>query len=104
MILYLYMKDFDDPLSKEIVSTVSSKGQVTIPVQVRRHLGVDINDKVAFVIEKDGNVIMKHASYPDIASLLGAAGSLKDPVNWEIINKIRQEERNLLKKPPLSED
>ena len=35
---------------KEIVSTITSKGQVTIPVEVRRHLGLRRNDKLSFVI------------------------------------------------------
>ena len=38
---------------KEIVSAVTSKGQVTIPAEVRRHLGVQTPDRVAFVIEDE---------------------------------------------------
>ena len=38
---------------REIVSTVTSKGQVTIPVEVRRRLGISVHDKIAFVIEDD---------------------------------------------------
>lgn len=34
-------------------STVSSKGQVTIPVEIRRALGVGARDKVAFVVDDD---------------------------------------------------
>jgi AbrB family looped-hinge helix DNA binding protein len=32
---------------------VSSKGQVTIPVEIRRILGVEAQDKVAFVVDGD---------------------------------------------------
>ena len=38
---------------REIVSTITRKGQVTIPSEVRKHLGVGTPDKVAFVIEGD---------------------------------------------------
>ncbi|MBI2864482.1 MAG: type II toxin-antitoxin system PrlF family antitoxin [Chloroflexi bacterium] len=38
---------------KEILSTITSKGQVTIPAEVRRHLGVNTHDKIAFVIETE---------------------------------------------------
>lgn len=48
---------------KEIISTITSKGQITIPVEVRRHLGVDTADKVAFVFEDDGKVEMRPARY-----------------------------------------
>lgn len=32
-------------------TTVTSKGQVTIPVEIRRLLGVRAHDKVAFLVE-----------------------------------------------------
>jgi AbrB family looped-hinge helix DNA binding protein len=41
-------------MMKEIVSTVTSKGQVTIPAEVRRHLGVAQGDKLSFVISDGG--------------------------------------------------
>lgn len=36
---------------KEILSTVTGRGQVTIPAEVRRLLGTKSGDKVAFEIE-----------------------------------------------------
>jgi AbrB family looped-hinge helix DNA binding protein len=36
---------------REVVSTVTRKGQVTIPVEIRRLLGVAPRDRVAFVVE-----------------------------------------------------
>ncbi len=41
---------------KEIISTVTSKGQVTIPAEVRKYLGIKTNDKIAFVIDQKGAV------------------------------------------------
>lgn len=38
------------------MSTVSSKGQVTIPASVRRAIGVGTGDKVLFVRRDDGTV------------------------------------------------
>jgi len=35
----------------EILSTITSKGQVTIPIEVRQSLGLKTGDKVAFTIE-----------------------------------------------------
>ncbi len=78
---------------KEIVSTVTGKGQVTVPREVRKHLGVDINDKIAFIIEADGDVKVTQVKYPDIASLRGAAGSLKQPLPFKEMRKIAQEDR-----------
>jgi AbrB family looped-hinge helix DNA binding protein len=38
---------------REISSTITTKGQVTIPIEVRRLLGVEPHDQVAFVVEGD---------------------------------------------------
>lgn len=38
---------------KEIHSTITSKGQVTIPADIRRLLRVGPHDKVAFLVEVD---------------------------------------------------
>lgn len=78
---------------REIVSTITSKGQVTIPAVVRRHLGVDTNDKIAFVIEDDGRVSVSVPAYPTIESLRGIAGSLPRPLSWQAIEEIVQDER-----------
>lgn len=78
---------------KETVSTISSKGQVTLPVQVRKHLGVEANDKVAFVIEPTGDVKVTQVKYPDIQSLRGSAGSLKQPLPFKQMRIIAQEDR-----------
>lgn len=40
------------------MSTVSSKGQVTIPQPVRRAIGVEAGDKVLFVRRDDGTVCL----------------------------------------------
>lgn len=60
---------------REIIATVSSKGQVTIPADVRKHLGVGEPDKVAFVIEEDGSVQLRPAQFT-LESVLGALPAL----------------------------
>ncbi|MDO8451480.1 MAG: type II toxin-antitoxin system PrlF family antitoxin [bacterium] len=79
--------------SKQLLSTISSKGQVTIPVKIRRHLGVDSNDKVAFVVESNGDVKITQPQYPDINSLKGAAGKLPRPLAWKEVKRVAQEDR-----------
>lgn len=79
--------------SKETVSTISSKGQVTLPVEVRKHLGVEVNGKVAFVIEPTGDVKVTHVKYPYIQSLRGVAGALKQPLSFKQMREIAREDR-----------
>lgn len=40
-------------------ATLTTKGQVTIPKEVREHLGVDTGDRVSFVVQDDGVVVVK---------------------------------------------
>src|SRR5438034_6877506 len=79
-------------LPREVYSTVTSKGQVTIPVEVRKHLGVGTNKRIAFVIKADGGVEVKAPKYPTLASLRGAAGKSKRPlIDHEMEEVIRDE-------------
>ncbi len=78
---------------KEIISTITSKGQVTIPAEIRKYLGIKTNDKIAFVIDAEGVVRLKVPRYPDIASLRGAAGSLNKPLTWQQMQEIAYEDR-----------
>lgn len=78
---------------KEVISTISSKGQLTIPAEVRRHLGVQSHDKVAFVIESEGEVKLRVPRYTDIDSVVGKAGSLRTPLSWREMRTIAKEDR-----------
>lgn len=77
---------------KEIIATVTSKGQVTIPVAVRRHLKLREKDKVVFLLDEEGMVRLIPSRYPDLASLRGAAGSLAGPRSWQEIEEIARED------------
>lgn len=47
------------------VSPISSKGQVTIPQEIRERLGVGAGDRVVFVVEDDCTVIRPFHDDPD---------------------------------------
>ena len=46
-------------------SSLSSKGQVTVPQEIRRRLGVAAGDRIEFVIEGDRTVIRPAREDPD---------------------------------------
>jgi antitoxin PrlF len=48
---------------RQFVSNVTSKGQVTIPAAVRKHLGVGTPDRITFVVEEDGHVALQPAKF-----------------------------------------
>ncbi len=45
------------------VGTLTSKGQTTIPKEIRDHLGLKPGDKVRFLIEDQGRVLVLPATY-----------------------------------------
>jgi len=46
-------------------ATLTSKGQITIPKEIREKLGLKKGDKLV-LIEKDGNVILRKVSLEEI--------------------------------------
>ncbi len=46
-------------------STISSKGQITVPVEIRKRLGVKPGDRVHFVIE-DGKTVLRPTKTDEI--------------------------------------
>lgn len=51
-------------------ATVTSKGQVTIPKEVREALGVQSGDRIDFVVEQNGRITLKAATL-DVGELEG---------------------------------
>jgi AbrB family looped-hinge helix DNA binding protein len=62
---------------EEYIRTVTQKGQVTIPANIRKILGVGPNDKVAFILE--GNKIQITSTKSVVERTAGAFQSRKRP-------------------------
>ena len=78
---------------RRIVATITGRGQITLPSAVRRRLGAKTGDKLEFVIDEERDEIrLSIPSYPDIASLRGAAGSLSEPLPWMEVLRIGRED------------
>lgn len=52
-------------------STLTSKGQITLPKMVREHLGLDAGDRINFVIRESGEVVVEPETV-DVRSLRSA--------------------------------
>jgi len=42
-------------------STLTSKGQITLPKQIRQRLNVAAGDRIDFVVEENGEVVVRPA-------------------------------------------
>jgi antitoxin PrlF len=64
-------------------ATVTSKGQVTIPKEIRKLLRVEEGDRISFVVEGSDRVVMRKPSRPleSLRGLLHRKGS--KPVTLE---------------------
>lgn len=68
-------------------ATLTSKGQVTIPKEVRERLNLATGDRVDFVIEADGSVRLRRLgrSIRDLAGILHRPGM--KPVSVEAMHE-----------------
>lgn len=60
---------------KTFESTISSKGQVTIPIDVRRQLGLNAGDTITFVATDDGKVEIRPVRFT-LESVFGSVKAL----------------------------
>ena len=64
-------------------ATLTTKGQVTIPKEVREHLGIDTGDRLSFVVQEDGSVMVKPLTrhVRELVGLLRRPGQRPVPIN-----------------------
>jgi AbrB family looped-hinge helix DNA binding protein len=83
------------------MSTISSKGQITVPVEVRRRLGLKQGDRVEFVYE-DGRTVLRPARqetnpFAAFVGILPAFSSREEINAW--IRDLRDDDPWVEKRP-----
>jgi AbrB family looped-hinge helix DNA binding protein len=79
---------------KEYLSSVSPKGQITIPIEIRRHLGVRPKDKVVITLDGD-EVKIALATSRRYKESFQAVPALQEPRTIEEMIAIAQEDHAL---------
>ena len=68
-------------------ATLTSKGQTTIPQDIRTYLGLHMGDKLDFLINEQGDVILKpHVT--DVTELKSILPKTKKKISIEKMNQI----------------
>jgi antitoxin PrlF len=75
---------------KDFVSSISPKGQVTIPMELRKFLGVKPKDKVTFTVE--GQAVKITPARSRLAASFQAVPALKRPRTLEEMAEIAADE------------
>jgi AbrB family looped-hinge helix DNA binding protein len=83
--------------TQTLLSTITTKGQLTIPVAIRRRLGLRDRDQIAFVIDEAGRVELQVPRYSTVASVAGAVPALKKPMSWQEMRDVAREDHLLTK-------
>lgn len=70
-----------------VTATITSKGQITIPKEIRKSLNLHVGDKINFIMEESGKVCILPATQ-DITSLKGIITRPGKPVTVDEMRKI----------------
>ncbi|MFH1609920.1 MAG: type II toxin-antitoxin system PrlF family antitoxin [Candidatus Bipolaricaulota bacterium] len=76
---------------KKIITTMTQRGQATIPAEVRRLLGLEPGDKIGFAIE-DGVVRLAPASFT-LDSAFGSVKPSRKPEDFEELSEAAKEHK-----------
>lgn len=68
-------------------AAVTSKGQITIPVEIRQQMGLKARDRVVFTVLPNGTTVMRAKT----GSLMELAGKLKGNGKKISIDKMRMD-------------
>ncbi len=79
-------------IEQDITASITERGQVTIPVEVRRRLGLKTRGKVNFRITEDGTVLITRPVFT-IDSAFGSVQPVNTPEDWEARIREAKEEK-----------
>ena len=77
---------------RSFTMSTTQRNQVTIPGEVRHHLGIEPRDKVSFTIEDNGAVRLRKAPFT-LETAYGSVKALDDHGDLEDIIRMAKEEK-----------
>ena len=67
-------------------STLTSKGQVTIPQKIREAIHANSGDQIEFTLNESGEVILRAIKKDSLLSLFGSMPAQEETIlDWEVI-------------------
>ena len=62
------------------LAKISSNGQITVPVEIRRQLGLKSGDKILFLQKPDGEIVISNASAQAIRKAQAAFSGVAEEI------------------------
>jgi AbrB family looped-hinge helix DNA binding protein len=87
------MQSSTDKFYREFETSVSAKGQITLPVYGRKRLGIEQNEKVKVRVFDDGTMQIIPKQRRSFLNHAGTIPSLKKPLTTREMREIMYEER-----------
>ena len=66
------------------LAKISANGQITVPVEIRRRLGLKSGDKMLFLQKQNGEIVVSNASAVAIRKAQAAVGLYARQANHEV--------------------
>lgn len=80
------------------LAKISANGQITVPVEIRRLLGLKSGDKILFLQNQDGEIVVSNASSKAIRKAQNAFFGAAEAINIQheddiqaLVNEMRYE-------------
>ena len=67
-------------MAREYAVTLSSKGQLTLPVELRRELALERGVRLRLILRDDGTIEVAKPRFARVADLAGLAGGRQVPL------------------------
>lgn len=78
---------------REILATLTSRGQISVPVEVQRRLGLKPHDTLAFTIDSEtGEVRLRRARFT-LETAYQSVPALEQPLSDEDLSRIAKEDK-----------
>ncbi len=81
------------------LAKITTRGQITIPIEIRKKLGVKAGDKVIFV-EENGRIVMENAAVVALknmqAAFAGEAKRLGLKTEQDVVDMVKEVRREIL--------
>jgi antitoxin PrlF len=77
----------------QVSSKISSKGQIVVPIEIRKHFDVKEGDSLTFIVKDNGDISLEIVKRNSILDLFGSVQAQGDTKDFEKVRMDTREEQ-----------